>query len=157
MYNRKQAFEKSGNNSFFLWGARQTGKSTLLKKLYPESLWFDLLQTDIFERLQRHPRWAKFTTSTFYSWNAKFLYEQSDRARRQLRLFFLLQLPNWPLDQLTNWPINQLTNWPTLPLGEVCNFDLLFLKCEVSLIAKRHNFRCAKKLCRRAGWYLSFI
>lgn len=55
MYNRKQAFERSGSTSFFLWGARQTGKSTLLKKLYPESLWFDLLHTDIFERLQRHP------------------------------------------------------------------------------------------------------
>lgn len=55
MYIRKQTFEKSGNESFFLWGARQTGKSTLLKKLYPDSLWFDLLQTDVFERLQRMP------------------------------------------------------------------------------------------------------
>lgn len=55
MYIRRQTFENAGNESFFLWGARQTGKSTLLKALYPDSLWFDLLLTDQFERLQRNP------------------------------------------------------------------------------------------------------
>lgn len=55
MYLRRQNFENSSGESFFLWGARQTGKSTLLKKLYPDSLWFDLLQADVFGRLQRNP------------------------------------------------------------------------------------------------------
>jgi len=55
MYLRKQQFEDSAGESFFLWGARQTGKSTLLKKLYPGSLWFDLLHSDVFERFQRNP------------------------------------------------------------------------------------------------------
>lgn len=55
MYFRKQIFEGSNNESLFLWGARQTGKSTLLKKTFPDSLWFDLLQTDVFERLRRNP------------------------------------------------------------------------------------------------------
>ena len=55
MYNRIQIFEGAENESLFLWGARQTGKSTLLKKLYPDSLWFDLLLTDIYERLLKHP------------------------------------------------------------------------------------------------------
>jgi len=55
MYIRKQTFEGAADESFFLWGARQTGKSTLLKKLFPRSLWFDLLLTDVFERLQRNP------------------------------------------------------------------------------------------------------
>lgn len=55
MYFRKQEFEGSGNESLFLWGARQTGKSTLLKALFPNSLWFDLLQSDVFERLQKNP------------------------------------------------------------------------------------------------------
>lgn len=36
-------------------GARQTGKSALLKALFPNSLWFDLLQSDVFERLQKNP------------------------------------------------------------------------------------------------------
>jgi predicted AAA+ superfamily ATPase len=55
MYIRKQIFSGSDNESLFLWGARQTGKSTLLKSIFPDSLWFDLLQSDVFERLQRHP------------------------------------------------------------------------------------------------------
>lgn len=55
MYLRRQQFEGSAGESFFLWGARQTGKSTLLKKLYSGSLWFDLLHNDVFERFQRNP------------------------------------------------------------------------------------------------------
>lgn len=55
MFKRQQFFKGSEGESFFLWGARQTGKSTLLKALYPDSLWFDLLQTDVFARLQRNP------------------------------------------------------------------------------------------------------
>lgn len=55
MFIRRQLFKGSGLESLFLWGARQTGKSTLLKEIFPDSLWFDLLQTDVFERLQRNP------------------------------------------------------------------------------------------------------
>ncbi|MFC0878296.1 ATP-binding protein [Saccharicrinis sp. FJH2] len=55
MYLRKQIFEGSENESLFLWGVRQTGKSTLLKSLFNDSLWFDLLKTDIFEQLNRKP------------------------------------------------------------------------------------------------------
>jgi len=55
MYIRKQIFKDAGNESLFIWGARQTGKSTLLKMLYPDALYFDLLLSDVFERLQRNP------------------------------------------------------------------------------------------------------
>jgi len=55
MYLRKQNFSGSDGESLFLWGARQTGKSTLLKSLYPRALLFDLLLSDVFERLQRNP------------------------------------------------------------------------------------------------------
>ncbi len=55
MFIRKQLFYGSGRESLFLWGARQTGKSTLLKALFPNSLWFDLLLSDVYERLQRNP------------------------------------------------------------------------------------------------------
>lgn len=54
MYNRKQIFQGLGNESAFLWGARQTGKSTLLKALYPDSLYFDLLLGSEFERFHRN-------------------------------------------------------------------------------------------------------
>jgi len=55
MYIRIQKFKNAGTESFFLWGARQTGKSTLLKTLYSDSPWFDLLLTDVYERLQKNP------------------------------------------------------------------------------------------------------
>ena len=54
-YTRKQIFKDIGNESLFFWGARQTGKSTLLKELYPDSLYFDLLLSDVFERFRRKP------------------------------------------------------------------------------------------------------
>ncbi len=55
MYIRKQTFQGAGDESLFFWGARQTGKSTLLKALFSESLYFDLLLSDVFEQLQRNP------------------------------------------------------------------------------------------------------
>ena len=55
MYNRKQLFLGSGQESIFLWGARQTGKSTLLKMLFPDALWFDLLISREYKRLSAKP------------------------------------------------------------------------------------------------------
>jgi predicted AAA+ superfamily ATPase len=55
MYNRKQLLVDSEGESLFLWGARQTGKSTLLKTLFPNALWFDLLLSDVYERLSKQP------------------------------------------------------------------------------------------------------
>lgn len=55
MFQRMQDFPEAVQESFFLWGARQTGKSTLLKARFPDSLWFDLLLSDEFERLRRNP------------------------------------------------------------------------------------------------------
>jgi predicted AAA+ superfamily ATPase len=55
MYNRKQLFLGSEQESLFLWGARQTGKSTLLKSLFPNALWFDLLISREYKRLTAKP------------------------------------------------------------------------------------------------------
>ena len=55
MYNRKQLFAGSGQESLFLWGARQTGKSTLLKTLFPDALLFDLLLSREYKRLSAKP------------------------------------------------------------------------------------------------------
>ena len=51
MYNRRQIFEGSDFESIFFWGARQTGKSTLLKEQFPNALWFDLLLSSDYKRL----------------------------------------------------------------------------------------------------------
>lgn len=39
----------------FLWGARQTGKSTLLRDRFPHAFWFDLLDTQLAAELSVHP------------------------------------------------------------------------------------------------------
>lgn len=41
--------------SAFLWGPRKVGKSTLLKSAFPDSLRFDLLQTDLMLDLAKRP------------------------------------------------------------------------------------------------------
>lgn len=43
------------DESVFLFGARQTGKTTLLKKQFPNAIYFDLLQTDVLNRFRQRP------------------------------------------------------------------------------------------------------
>ena len=46
MYKRNLRLPEKPKQSFFLWGTRQTGKTTLLKACYPDALRIDLLKTD---------------------------------------------------------------------------------------------------------------
>jgi predicted AAA+ superfamily ATPase len=55
MYIRKLELENEDNDSVFLWGARQVGKTTLLESRFPQARYYDLLQSDEFERLFRRP------------------------------------------------------------------------------------------------------
>ena len=41
--------------SAFLWGARKTGKSTYLREQFPQAIYYDLLQSDLYLRLVRQP------------------------------------------------------------------------------------------------------
>ena len=55
MLERKLHLSKAGEETFFLWGPRQTGKSTLLRALYPEAIWIDLLKAEEFRRYMQNP------------------------------------------------------------------------------------------------------
>lgn len=55
MLTRHQAFVGLGSESAFFWGARQTGKTTLLKKLFPEALYLDLLLSEVYLRFKTNP------------------------------------------------------------------------------------------------------
>ena len=39
-----------GTETFLLWGPRRTGKTTLLRKAYPDARWIDLLRADDLRR-----------------------------------------------------------------------------------------------------------
>jgi hypothetical protein len=43
MFLRKLTLPPPGSETFFLWGPRQTGKSTLLRERYPDAVWIDLV------------------------------------------------------------------------------------------------------------------
>ena len=55
MYKRSLKLPQSPKESFFLWGPRQTGKSTYLKEMYPSAIWVDLLKTDELIRYTNNP------------------------------------------------------------------------------------------------------
>ena len=48
-----------GEETFFLWGPRQTGKSTLLHALYPDAIWIDLLKAEEYRRYLAHPEFLR--------------------------------------------------------------------------------------------------
>lgn len=55
MYRRKLDLSLSSEESCFLWGPRQTGKSTLLKFLFPKTKYYDLLLSDQYRRFISDP------------------------------------------------------------------------------------------------------
>jgi predicted AAA+ superfamily ATPase len=52
---RKCKLNNDLEESAFLFGARQTGKSTFLRKNFPKALYFDLLDTELNLRLAKRP------------------------------------------------------------------------------------------------------
>ena len=55
MLERILKLDEAKDESLFLWGSRQTGKSTLLKMLFPDARVYDLLKSDVRMALQLRP------------------------------------------------------------------------------------------------------
>ena len=55
MFRRALDLPPSGSETFFLWGPRQAGKSTLLRRAYPRGRWIDLLKADEYRRYASRP------------------------------------------------------------------------------------------------------
>lgn len=55
MIPRELKLPKNPNKSYFLWGPRQVGKSSLLKHLYPKAIYINLLDTDEFIKYNEKP------------------------------------------------------------------------------------------------------
>lgn len=55
MFKRVLGLPSSGKETFFLWGPRQAGKTTLLREAYPDALWIDLLRSEEYRRYLQNP------------------------------------------------------------------------------------------------------
>lgn len=55
MYNRILNLDLTGQQTCFLWGPRQTGKSTLIRSLFPRARRYDLLLADVYRALIDRP------------------------------------------------------------------------------------------------------
>ena len=55
MFKRALPLPAPGTETFFLWGPRQAGKSTLLRETYGDGFWVDLLKADVFRRYLTRP------------------------------------------------------------------------------------------------------
>ncbi|MFM7737075.1 MAG: AAA family ATPase [Alphaproteobacteria bacterium] len=55
MVSRSLQLPRHPTESFFLWGPRQTGKTSLLETTYPDAPLVDLLRTDEVVRYGSHP------------------------------------------------------------------------------------------------------
>lgn len=55
MFTRRLRLPPAGTETFFLWGPRQTGKTTLLQAAYPDALWIDLLKAEEYRRYVQNP------------------------------------------------------------------------------------------------------
>ncbi|HCC54591.1 MAG TPA: AAA family ATPase [Desulfobulbaceae bacterium] len=55
MIPRRLTLPHPGEETFFLWGPRQTGKTTLLRERYPDAFWVDLLKAEEYRRYLERP------------------------------------------------------------------------------------------------------
>lgn len=59
MIDRKLHLPLPNQETFFLWGPRQTGKSTLLRSKYPDAVWIDLLKAEEYRRYLDNPEYLR--------------------------------------------------------------------------------------------------
>ena len=52
----------------FLWGPRQTGKSTLLKQLFPDAPYYDLLKSEVYHQSLSY-RTIRHSTDNVNQWS----------------------------------------------------------------------------------------
>jgi predicted AAA+ superfamily ATPase len=72
----------AGTETFFLWGPRQTGKTTLLREAYPDARWIDLLKAEEFRRYVQRPELLR-----------QELVDDDDPADRQIVIDEIQKVP----------------------------------------------------------------
>ncbi|MFC1832356.1 hypothetical protein ACFL0S_10095 [Thermodesulfobacteriota bacterium] len=59
MLKRSLQLPSPGTETFFLWGPRQTGKTTLLQGTYPDAVYIDLLKAEEYRRYLNNPEYLR--------------------------------------------------------------------------------------------------
>jgi predicted AAA+ superfamily ATPase len=59
MFKRSLILPSPLGESFFLWGPRQAGKSTLLHQSFPDAFWIDLLLAEEYRRYLQNPEFLR--------------------------------------------------------------------------------------------------
>jgi len=83
MFTRSLRLPAPGTETFFLWGPRQTGKTTLLRETYPDALWIDLLKAEEYRRYLQNPELLR----------AEFAVDLSARSPRQVVIDEVQKVP----------------------------------------------------------------
>ena len=125
MYIRKLNIEKEKELSFFLWGARQTGKSTLLKYLFPDSLYYDLLLSDVFEELYRYPSSIRETVLALEPKTPVIIDEVQKIPRLLNEIHWLIENTKTQFILCGSSPRKILRKGENLPGGRALKFELL--------------------------------
>lgn len=95
----KRFLNLPNNKSFFLFGPRQTGKSTLLKEVFKESttLYYDLLKTDEYLRLSTNPSLFREEVLSREQAITHIVVDEIQRIPDLLNeIHFMLENPNAP-------------------------------------------------------------
>ena len=95
MFQRSIQLPQSGEQSFFLWGPRQTGKTTLLKQTYRKGKWVDLLQANQFRQYKSRPETLRYElTSQKWMLNYQIVIDEIQKAPE------LLDEVHWMIENL---------------------------------------------------------
>jgi len=121
-------------NSFFLFGARQTGKSSLIEQDFPksESLFFNLLLSEEYRRLKQNP---EILRREVLIRNPKIKFVVIDEIQRVPELLHeihhLMESPNAPIFAITGSSTRKLRGRDVNLLGgRAWRFDLFPLTAE---------------------------
>jgi predicted AAA+ superfamily ATPase len=83
MFDRIMTITLPEQQSIFLWGARQTGKSSFLEKHYPDSLYYDLLNMQFMLRYTQSP----------YLFREELLKQPADQLKRPIIIDEIQKVP----------------------------------------------------------------
>ena len=115
---RAQKLPLAGTETFFLWGPRQTGKSTLLRHTYENAVWIDLLKAEEYRRYLQQPELLR--------------QELADEGRdRQIVIDEIQKVPalldeaHWLLENLDR--VDLTAKADELSLGDLVDADEIWL------------------------------